>query len=81
MFPPELFLEIAQPLYYLSRIFPHAYAMDAFRSVMDGAGLGNTIVINDILILIIFCIILFPLGAFMFREGIVKAERTGKLAR
>ena len=81
MFPPELFLEIAPPLYYLSRIFPHTYAMDAFRRVMDGAGLGSTIVMNDILILIIFCIILLPLGTFMFRRGIVKAERTGKLAR
>jgi len=81
MFPPALFLEIAPPLYYLSKIFPLTYALESFRRVMDGQNLSNPIVMNNIMILLLFCIICLPIGLLFFRKGIKVAEKTGKLAR
>ncbi|MCK4717660.1 MAG: hypothetical protein KAT70_03235 [Thermoplasmata archaeon] len=82
VFPPEIFLTVAPPLYHLSRIIPHTYAIDAFRrTVLNGEGLSNPMVQQDFIMLALFAMILFPLGLYMFARGIRKAERTGKLAR
>lgn len=86
VFPPEVFLDVFPPLYGVSRILPHTYALDAFRRLMAGAGWntmvdGSPIIQLAILKLVIFCLILLPIGIVMFRAGMRKAEKEGKLAR
>lgn len=81
VFPPEIFLDTAPSLYYISRLLPHTYALDAFRRIMlNDEGL-SPIVTSEILKLIAFIVVFLPLGAYMFKKGLEKAERTGKLAR
>lgn len=81
VFPPEIFLDTAPSLYYLSRLLPHTYALDAFRRiVLNDEGL-SPIVTSAILKLMLFCVVLLPIGAYMLKKGLEKAERTGKLAR
>lgn len=81
MFPPEAFIEIWPPLYYLSRFLPHTYALRSFRLIMMGEGLYNPLIVGDLLTLVIFCMLLLPLGAHIFQRSMSKAERIGKLAR
>jgi hypothetical protein len=53
--------------------------LEAIRSIFAGKGLGDVQV--AILYLILFSCILFPLGLWVFKKGIQKAEREGTLAR
>lgn len=79
IFPPEI---LPKPLHLMSRLLPHTYALDAFRRIMlNGEGLSSCYIQTDIFRLIIFCMIILPVGAYMFSKGLKKAEKTGKLAR
>ncbi|MCK5309616.1 MAG: ABC transporter permease [Thermoplasmata archaeon] len=83
-FPPEVYLEVFPPMYYLSRIFPHTYALDAFRRLLNPAMNQATdmpIIMNDIFMLLIFTVIFLSIGIFLFRKGMHKAERDGNLAK
>ena len=83
-FPPEIYLDIFPPLYYLSRVFPHTYALDAFRRLLNPAMSQATdmpIIMNDLFMLLIFTIIFMSIGIVMFRSGMRKAERDGNLAK
>lgn len=78
-FPPELLPGSVQ---VISKIFPQTYGIDAIRRVMlYGEGLSSPNIQHAILYLIIFSVVLLPLGMWMFRRGIKKAEREGTLAR
>lgn len=89
MFPTEVLKTLAPPLdglWFVSRMLPHTWALEAFRVVMAGGTLdtivgGRYIVWDCILMLIIFILIFFPAGAVGFRKGMKKAEKEGKLAR
>lgn len=66
----------------VSKAFPQTYALEGIRLVLlGGENIWNSTVQLDILVLIIFCLILLPIGAIMFEWGISKAEREGTLAR
>ena len=83
-FPPEIYLDIFPPLYYLSRVFPHTYALDAFRRLLNPAmsqTVDMPIIMNDVFMLLIFTIIFMTIGIFLFRSGLRKAERDGNLAK
>lgn len=75
-FPPSILPTYLQPI---SKILPQTYALEAIRSIFAGKGLGDVQV--AILYLILFSCILFPLGLWVFKKGIQKAEREGTLAR
>ena len=83
-FPPEIYLDIFPPFFYLSRIFPHTYALDAFRRLLNPAMVQATdmpIVYDDIFMLLIFTIIFMIIGSYLFRKGLKKAEKDGNLAK
>ena len=83
-FPPEIYLDIFPPLYYLSRVFPHTYALDAFRRLLNPAMNHATdmpIIMNDLFMLLIFTLIFMSIGLFLFKRGLKKAERDGNLAK
>ena len=82
-FPPALFLaNNVSFLYYISRIFPPSYAIDAIRRVlMLDQGFSNPEIQLSLLALAIFAVVLFPIGVYSFRMGIKKGEQTGSLAK
>ncbi|UCE38176.1 MAG: hypothetical protein JSW00_02765 [Thermoplasmata archaeon] len=79
VFPFEEFLNIFPPLYYVAIVLPQTWAIHGIRGLLQGGGIGNAIPIMGILV--IFALILFPLGVAMFRFGIRKGERVGSLAK
>jgi ABC-2 type transport system permease protein len=78
-FPPKY---LPVPVQLLSKILPQTYAIDAIRRVLlNGEGISSPSIQLTIIYLIIFSVILLPLGMFMFNAGIRKAEKEGTLAR
>lgn len=78
-FPPEYLPEGIQ---VVSRFLPQTYAINAIRDILlFGKGITDPVVQEAIIYLIIFSIVLLPLGMWMFNLGIKKAERDGTLAR
>ncbi|MBU4256344.1 MAG: ABC transporter permease, partial [Candidatus Thermoplasmatota archaeon] len=78
-FPPKY---LPAPVQMLSKILPQTYAIDAIRRVLlNGEGISSPSIQLTIVYLIVFSIILLPLGMFMFNIGIRKAEKEGTLAR
>ncbi len=78
-FPPKY---LPAPVQLISKILPQTYAIDAIRRVLlNGEGLSSPSIQLTIVYLIVFSIILLPLGMFMFNLGIRKAEKDGTLAR
>ena len=78
-FPPKY---LPAPVQLISKILPQTYAIDAIRRVLlNGEGISSPSIQLTIIYLIIFSIILLPLGMFMFNIGIRKAEKEGTLAR
>jgi len=68
--------------YIIPLTLPHTYLYDAFRLVMMG-GLEpfSPLVIIDIEALAISSIILLPLGLYLFKKSLTKAEIVGSLSR
>jgi ABC-2 type transport system permease protein len=72
---------------------PHTYAYDALRRLLDpGADqvtpnllthgwLGLSPIGTDLVALALFCVVLMPLGYFMYVAGVEKARRNGTLTR
>lgn len=78
-FPPKY---LPAPVQMLSKILPQTYAIDAIRRILlNSEGISSHSIQLTIIYLIIFSIILLPLGMFMFNIGIRKAEKEGTLAR
>ena len=76
----------------VSLCLPQTYAIDAARRVMlTQAAIRETVPIHsllptspliaDVLVLVIFTVILIPLGWLIFKLGLVKARRDGGLSR
>lgn len=78
-FPPEYLPSSVQ---ILSKFIPQTYAIDAIRRILlQGENLSSHTIQLSIGYLVVFSIILFPLGMWLFNRGIKKAERDGSLAR
>lgn len=78
-FPPKY---LPAPVQLISKILPQTYAIDAIRRILlNSEGISSHSIQLTIAYLIIFSIILLPLGIFMFNMGIRKAEKDGTLAR
>jgi ABC-2 type transport system permease protein len=61
-----------------SELMPYTYALDALRkSLITGATLANQDILFDIGVLIIYAIILLPLGLWSFRAGFDKIRNEG----
>ena len=58
---------------WVGKIFPHYYILNAARSLLS---LGSKVgVFNTLTVLVIFAVILMPLGVFMFQRSIETAEK------
>lgn len=78
-FPPSY---LPEQVRWVSHILPATYALDATRRVfMNGEGIMSPHIHFDILMLVLFTLILLPIGAWMFLYSTKKAEREGTLAR
>ena len=78
-FPPSF---LPDPIRWISHILPATYALDATRRVfMNAEGVMSPHIHFDMLMLVIFTLILLPLGAWIFLYSIKKAEKDGTLAR
>jgi len=78
-FPLEVLPEWARAIGYL---LPQTYAYDAARmALLSGASLMNQLVASDISTLILFSFITIPMGVFLFKRSLRKAERDGTLSR
>ena len=61
---------------FISRIIPHTYAMEGLRLIlMDGRGLDNTVVRNDMLVIVAFAVLSMLLGVFLLRKSLIRAQR------
>ena len=78
-FPPEF---LPASIQVLSKILPQTYAIEAIRGILlHGESITSPTIQLSLLYLVIFSIILLPIGMWMFNRGIKKAEREGTLAR
>jgi len=68
-------------LQIISKIFPLTYALDGLRLILfNGFTLFHPYVLKDFLILLIFCIVLIPVGLKFFELGYEKARKDGSLS-
>jgi ABC-2 type transport system permease protein len=62
----------------VARLLPITYALDAMRgALLDGAGWGE--LAPDLLALVAFCLVLFPVAQLVFRAAVRKARIDGSL--
>jgi hypothetical protein len=79
VFPFEEFLKHFPPLYYVAIALPQTWAIAGIRDILQGGGVRNALPIMGILV--VFALVLFPLGVGMFKLGIRKGEKQGSLAK
>jgi len=78
-FPLEVLPEWCRTIGYL---LPQTYANDAARmALLSGASIMNPLIIGDLSRLIISAIITVPIGIFLFKRSLRKAEKDGTLSR
>ena len=66
----------------ISKVLPQTYAIDAIRRILlNGEDISEPFILQAIIYLVVFSVVLLPLGMWMFNLGIKKAEREGTLAR
>lgn len=74
-FPIKVLPSVVQKF---STFIPVTYALHSLRLVLlQGAGLDK--IIKDILILLVFAIVIFPIGVFLFKFAIKRAKIEGSL--
>ena len=69
---------LPQTLQSVSKFLPITYALRAMRHVLL-QGFSFREVFIDIIILLIFCLLLFPLSIFLFRQAVKKVKTDGSL--
>ncbi|RJS82200.1 ABC transporter permease [Candidatus Bathyarchaeota archaeon] len=78
-FPPEVLPPWARAIGYL---LPHTYAYDAARmALLSGASITNPLVASALSRLILLSLITIPIGIFLFKKSLRKAEKDGTLSR
>lgn len=77
LFPLQL-LANYPPLAIASELMPYTYALDALRkSLIQGATLANQGILFDLAVLVVYAVILLPLGLWSFNMGYDKIRREG----
>jgi ABC-2 type transport system permease protein len=75
LFPVAL---LPEPLQALARLFPAFYGLNALRAVLLG-GAGLEAVWDEILVLVIFNLVLFPMSMWVLRQSLRQARVLGTL--
>jgi len=61
---------------FISRVVPHTYALEGLRQIlMEGQGLGNAVVLNDLLVIIAFVVVSMTLGVLLLGRSLARAQR------
>jgi len=61
---------------FISRLLPHTYALQGLRLIlMEGQGLENTLVFNNLLFILVFAGLAMSLGIFLLGKSLVKAQK------
>lgn len=77
LFPLQL-LANYPPLAIASELMPYTYALDALRkSLIQGATLANQDILFDLAVLVVYAVILLPLGLWSFNLGYDKIRKEG----
>jgi ABC-type polysaccharide/polyol phosphate export permease len=77
LFPLQL-LANYPPLAIASELMPYTYALDALRkSLIQGATLANQDILFDLAVLVVYAVILLPLGLWSFNVGYDKIRKEG----
>lgn len=75
-YPVELLPGWLQPV---AQLLPITYALRAMRAALLN-GAGWSALASDMLVLLLFCVLLFPLSLFAFRRAVQWARRDGTLS-
>ncbi len=77
LFPLQL-LANYPPLAIASELMPYTYALDALRkSLIQGTTLANQGILFDLAVLVVYAVILLPLGLWSFNMGYDKIRKEG----
>ncbi|MGQ9513555.1 MAG: ABC transporter permease [Thermoproteota archaeon] len=80
LYPLDL-LKQFPPLYVMAKLFPYTYALDALRrSLTAGADIFSAEVYINLIILVIFSIVLLPIGLKVLNWGYNMIRRNGTMA-
>jgi len=61
---------------FVSRIVPHTYALEGLRRIlMEGQGMGNAAVRNDLIIIAAFAVISMFAGVYLLSNSLERAQR------
>jgi ABC-2 type transport system permease protein len=78
-FPLEVLPQWGRAIGYL---LPQTYAYDAARmALLSGASIMNPLVVGDFTRLVLFAFVTVPIGIYLFKRSLRKAERDGTLSR
>ena len=78
-FPPEILPSFVQRL---SACLPQTYAYEAARlAMLSGADIAHPVVYQNVNVIVIQMVILLPIGIFLYRMSLRKAEKDGALTR
>ena len=78
-FPLEVLPGWVRAIGYL---LPQTYAYDAARmALLSGASINNPLVVGDITTLVLSAFVTVPIGIYLFRRSLRKAEKDGTLSR
>jgi ABC-type Na+ efflux pump permease subunit len=77
LFPLQL-LSNYPPLAIVSELMPYTYALDALRkSLIQGATLASQDILFDLAVLVVYAVILLPLGLWSFNVGYDRVRTEG----
>lgn len=78
-FPIEVLPEWGRAIGYL---LPQTYAYDAARmALLSGASITDPLIVGDLSKLVLSALITVPIGVFLFKRSLRKAEKDGTLSR
>ncbi|HEY6246697.1 MAG TPA: ABC transporter permease [Pyrinomonadaceae bacterium] len=73
-FPIEV---LPTPLRWISAMLPQTHAIRAARLVLAGRAIFDTVIIQDLLFLIGFCMVMLPVGVWLMRKGLEHMRKEG----
>jgi len=80
LYPLEL-LKQFPVIYWIARMFPYTYALDAMRkSLIGGATIFSPEIYSDLIILVIFSAVLLPIGLKVLQRGYDTIRKNGTMA-
>jgi ABC-type polysaccharide/polyol phosphate export permease len=77
IFPVEVLRDFAPWLYPISILLPQTHALSAARMILKGVSPSDPSVAADIIYLIVFAVIMIPVGYYLIRRGMDRIRKEG----